>query len=115
VRPGGGGFVAHRGVLVRFVCRPDAVLSDGGRSFRDASATPAISAQRRILDIDGVGHLSRRGGLGSGFCLLDGGSHLGVLGIERLADCLSLRGFVFVAHHELILPAIAIALRLYNF
>jgi hypothetical protein len=40
---------------------------------------------------------------------------LGVLGIERLADCLSLRGFVFVAHHELILPAIAIALGLYNF
>jgi hypothetical protein len=115
VHGGRGRFVARNGVLIRFVCRPGAVLSDGGRSFRDASATPTISAQRRILDIDGVGHLSRRGGRGSAFCLLDGGTHLGVLCIERLADCLSLRGFVFVAHHELILPAIAIALRLYNF
>jgi hypothetical protein len=75
------------------------------RSFDDLAAAPAIGAQRRAVEIQTAGDGCPRG-VGWTVRLFDGGNQFGMSCVERLAYRINLRGFVFVAHHGLTLPAI---------
>jgi len=81
-------------------------------SARIPNAIAPVSAQRRVLHVDG--HLGCRR-VAHALGRFDRGSQLSVCRVQGFADRFGLRGFVFVAHHKLILAAAGHGGRLQQF